>query len=77
MHFYPYRVSPMSDATVHDELTFAAWPEEQKRLARTVLTAEIRAECENDRAGEGFDEANELRDELITLKADIRKLLDD
>ena len=46
MHFYPYRVSPMSDATVADELAFSGWTDEQKRIARVVLGAEIREEIE-------------------------------
>ena len=36
----------MADATVADELTFASWTDEQKRIARVVLGAEIREEIE-------------------------------
>ena len=32
----------MADATVADELAFAAWTDEQKRIARVVLQAELR-----------------------------------
>ena len=80
MHFYPYRVSPMSDATVADELTFASWTDEQKRIARVVLLGELRGELEVDETSERADRAevraDEAEEELSTLKDDIRRLID-
>ncbi len=75
MHFCPYRVSPMSDATVADELTFASWTDEQKRIARAVLEGDIRKEIEAE-GPEFCEDCDELKEELATLKDDIRRLAD-
>ncbi len=77
MHFYPYRVSPMSDATVADELTFASWTDEQKRIARAIVRQEVEDEEEvGDTSLHTDEEYDELEAELIALKDKLRDLAD-
>lgn len=81
-HPHPYR--PMPDCSVADELAFASWPDEQKRIARAVLTEELWTELLGEQSEWADARIEEVQQELSDerarhekLKRDIQEALDD